>query len=143
MWNIRVSAVILHKGKILMVNHKKQDMSYWLLPGGGIEVGESCEIAIKREMQEELMVDVIVGDIAFVVESIYESRHFLQVSFYCQLPHPDKIRLGNDPRIVGFGFISMLELNNIVVYPDIKSELVFFLRSGKFKKRYYYKKWVS
>lgn len=142
MWNVRVSALIENENKLLMVNHKKGKRSYWLLPGGKLELGESCILALKRELHEELSVNIDVGGIAFVVESIHKSEHFLQITFHCELSEPLRIRLGNDNRVVGFRFISIPELNNIIVYPDIKNELLFFLKYGKLQKRYFYKKWI-
>lgn len=52
---IRIAAIILNnKNEILLVNHKKNNKSYWLFPGGGIEYGETFEQALKRELKEEL-----------------------------------------------------------------------------------------
>ena len=31
---IRVAAIIVEKGKLLLLAHKKNDAVYWLLPGG-------------------------------------------------------------------------------------------------------------
>jgi hypothetical protein len=53
------SAVVLnHDGKILL--HKRKDNALWSLPGGAMELGESIEETIIREVKEETGLDVKV-----------------------------------------------------------------------------------
>lgn len=54
----RVRAIIIASDKILLINRVKEDKSYWVIPGGGVEQGESHEHAIKRECIEELGINV-------------------------------------------------------------------------------------
>jgi len=49
----RVCAAIIRDGKILMVQHRHDGRSYWTLPGGGVEWGESPSEAVVREVHEE------------------------------------------------------------------------------------------
>lgn len=57
--NIRICcrALILNEGKLLVVKHPIDD-SYYALPGGGLEKGESLKECIIREIQEELGVTI-------------------------------------------------------------------------------------
>lgn len=48
---------------------------YFALPGGHIDAGEDARTAVARECGEELQVEVSVGDLGFVSESIYPGRH--------------------------------------------------------------------
>ena len=50
--NIRVGAIILKDGKVLMVKNNKDDYYYSI--GGRIQFGETARQAIKREVKEEL-----------------------------------------------------------------------------------------
>ncbi|MDD2907233.1 MAG: NUDIX hydrolase [Candidatus Gracilibacteria bacterium] len=61
-----------NEGKYLMVRHNKKD--YWTLPGGHIEEGEDIYKAIKREIKEELNLEIkILGNkIGFEIENIKE-----------------------------------------------------------------------
>ena len=56
----RVRAVIINSNKILLINRIKENNSYWVIPGGGVERGESRKQAVKRECLEELGINVQV-----------------------------------------------------------------------------------
>jgi len=57
----RVRAVIIASDKILLIHRVIGDDSYWVIPGGKVEQGESHEYAVKRECLEELGVEVRVN----------------------------------------------------------------------------------
>jgi ADP-ribose pyrophosphatase YjhB (NUDIX family) len=67
----RVAGICIHEGHVLL--QRSEDDSYWFLPGGRIEVMESSEEAIKREMREELKLDgdVQVERLLWVVENLF------------------------------------------------------------------------
>lgn len=48
-----------------MVWHEHDGQSYWTLPGGGVESGESFEQAVIREVFEETHLHVNVGKFLF------------------------------------------------------------------------------
>ena len=51
---IRVSAVLRWSDRILLIRHEKPGRGeYWLLPGGGVNSGESLVDALYRELEEE------------------------------------------------------------------------------------------
>src|SRR3989338_5213913 len=56
----RVRAVIIDSNKILLINRIKGGNSYWVIPGGAVEQGETHKQAVKRECLEELGIKVRV-----------------------------------------------------------------------------------
>jgi 8-oxo-dGTP diphosphatase len=73
---IRVTAAILERdGKILLAKRKKDDplKGKWEFPGGKIERNESPEDCLRRELHEELGIDVKVG--AFFCSSTFAYEH--------------------------------------------------------------------
>jgi nucleoside triphosphatase len=84
-----VGALIVNEeGKILLATSHKWFDKY-TLPGGHIEVGESMVDAVKREVKEEVGLDVDVVEMLLVQEAIfapefYRKKHFIFIDFYCK-----------------------------------------------------------
>jgi 8-oxo-dGTP diphosphatase len=63
-----VKGLILHEGKVLIVQRAKDDEiggGTWELVGGKIEFGEDLETALVREIKEEVGLDVTVEKILY------------------------------------------------------------------------------
>ena len=54
----RSSVIIIENKKVLLMKRVKEGRTYYVFPGGGIEIGETPEEAAKREAFEELGVEV-------------------------------------------------------------------------------------
>lgn len=83
-----VGALITHKsGDILLVkSYKWKD--FWTVPGGHIEVGETAESAVKREVKEEVGLDVDPVKLLIVQEAVYPknfnlNKHFIFLDYLC------------------------------------------------------------
>jgi 8-oxo-dGTP diphosphatase len=66
---VRVSAILRWKGRVLLCRHEKPGKEYWLLPGGGVNGGESLVDALHRELAEEIGIDdqlPVEGPVALV-----------------------------------------------------------------------------
>lgn len=67
----RAAAVVRRAdGQVLL--HRLEGDTFWALPGGAIEPGESAAEAITRELHEELNTAVALGNLAFVVENFFQ-----------------------------------------------------------------------
>src|SRR5438309_12002099 len=80
--------IVNNEGKILLAKSHKWFDKY-TLPGGHIEVGESMIDAVRREVKEEVGLDVEVVEMLLVQEAIfppefYKKRHFIFIDFYCK-----------------------------------------------------------
>ena len=57
----------------------------WEFPGGKIEPGESREVALKREIQEELGVDIAIENLLCTTEYDYPSFHLTMHCYLCSI----------------------------------------------------------
>lgn len=76
------------EGKIfLMKSHKWKDK--YIVPGGHVELGETMEEALKREIKEETNLDINDFKFLCVMESVfgdefYKKKHFIWITFSCK-----------------------------------------------------------
>ena len=87
---VGIGAVIVQDGKVLLVRRKYAPLAgEWSLPGGGVEVGETLDACVVREMREETGLDVEVGPVIEVFDRIThdpEGRvqyHYVLVDYLC------------------------------------------------------------
>jgi 8-oxo-dGTP diphosphatase len=88
---VGVGAVVLDRDRVLLIKRAHEPLKgQWSMPGGGVEVGETLEQAIAREVKEETGLDVTVGPIVDVIDRIDREadgrvrHHFVLVDFVCR-----------------------------------------------------------
>ena len=59
---IRYQGAIIQDDQILLIMHREHSTgrAYWVIPGGGRELGETEEACVQREMLEETSLDIVV-----------------------------------------------------------------------------------
>lgn len=83
-----VGAIVRRPGQILITQRpdSAEMGGLWEFPGGKVEPGESYEQALKREMMEELGVEVEVGNLYSTAEYIKPPATLVRLFFYnCRL----------------------------------------------------------
>ncbi|HEX3023208.1 MAG TPA: NUDIX domain-containing protein [Lachnospiraceae bacterium] len=61
-------ALIIKEGKMLAIKINDNDDIFYIMPGGGQEAGEGLTDTVRREVAEELGIDVIPQSLQFVIE---------------------------------------------------------------------------
>ena len=85
------------RGKILLLQRNSadhQDAESWENPGGKIEVGETLEAALKREVLEEAGIEVEVRSLAYVTY-VGGDEPALFIVYFCE-PKSDDVSVGNE-----------------------------------------------
>lgn len=84
-----IACIAFNNGKIFIAKRiNKGDMANrWEFPGGKIDPGENCEIAIKREMQEEFGVDVTIGEQLASTSFIHKEKTCTVTAFRITFAH--------------------------------------------------------
>jgi len=87
MKQIEVVASIIRKGdKIFATQRGYGDFKdWWEFPGGKMEVGETPEEALKREIREELSAEISVDEFLCTVEYDYPAFHLTMHCYLCSL----------------------------------------------------------
>jgi len=89
---VGVGAVIVDgAGRVLLVKRRFEPLAgQWSLPGGTLEIGESLEAGVAREMREETGLEVAVGPVVDVFDRILldtDGRvryHFVLIDYLCR-----------------------------------------------------------
>ena len=87
---MRVAAVIIHDGNVLLC--RINGSGFWFLPGGRVRFGEPSEVALARELAEEIGYQLPPGELSLIVENIYEDAALEhEVGLYYRLAWPDTL----------------------------------------------------
>jgi ADP-ribose pyrophosphatase YjhB (NUDIX family) len=126
----RAAGIIINdKEELLLVLHKhpRTGEQWWTLPGGGLEMEESAENAVIREVREECCIDCTPGRLVYVREFIDEDndKHHIELFFMAEAGSY-KITTGYDPElseqyIMEARFMNRTEIRNttINVFPEV------------------------
>lgn len=84
------AAIFNDQGKILLSLRgplAKNERGKWEIAGGSVEFGETCAQAIKREVREELGVEIEVGELLQLCDHILpdEGQHWLSPTYLCTI----------------------------------------------------------
>lgn len=88
MKQIEVVAAIIHdaEGRIFATQRGYGDWEgWWEFPGGKIEVGESHEEALQREIWEELETRIVIERLVTTVEWDYPNFHLKMHCYWCHV----------------------------------------------------------
>lgn len=121
---IRVAVVLLSGNQVLLVEHTKDDRSYWLLPGGGLEWGESLHQAATREVEEETGYRVEIGDLQFVSETLSpdNERHVVHLVLGATVVGGE-LTVPDEARITDVRWFDLESLKGLTLHPPMQRAL--------------------
>lgn len=86
---VGVGAVVVHEGRVLLVRRGKEPLrGRWVVPGGTVELGETLEDAVAREVLEETGIRVRPLEVMTVFDRIERhedavAHHYVIVDYRC------------------------------------------------------------
>jgi 8-oxo-dGTP diphosphatase len=96
-----VGGVVLIDGKVVLIRRGKEPLrGRWVIPGGTVELGETLQEALVREMREETGLLVRPRDVALVFDRIQRvgdtvEYHYVIVDYLCDYVSGE-LRAGSD-----------------------------------------------
>jgi len=121
---VRAAVAVLHQGCILLVEHTKDGRCYWLLPGGGLDWGESLHEAACREVLEETGIEVTPGELMFVSETLAPdgSKHVIHLVFGATY-RGGELKLPTEDRITDVRWVEVERLTEMTLHPPMQKAL--------------------
>jgi 8-oxo-dGTP diphosphatase len=119
---VGIGGVIIEDGRTLLIRRGSEPLrGHWSIPGGTLEIGESLQAGVARELLEETGLEVRVLDVIEVFDRIFpgepedsggQSRgpkfHYVIVDYLCERIFGDP-RAGSDVTDVAFAREDELE----------------------------------
>ncbi len=110
---VLASGILRRKGDVLLVRcrYDGEPEPLWTLPGGRQEVGETLSAAVRREFREEASLDVDVGELAYVSESIdpHGQLQVVNCTFWALERQPTAQPQPHDSKVVEARFVPASE----------------------------------
>ena len=88
--SVGVGAVIVHEGRVALIQRGKEPLrGRWVIPGGTVELGESLEDAVVREVLEETGLEVRPEEVVLVFDRILKDEtgvryHYVIIDYRCR-----------------------------------------------------------
>ncbi len=131
-----VGALILNsEGKIfLMKSPKWRNGNLWTFPGGHIEIGEDWETALKREVKEEVGLDIEVIKLLNIQQAIFpkdfwRKRHYIFLDFVCRAKN-ENVKL-DGREAIEFAWIKPKEALKLKLNPYVRKNIEKYLENEK------------
>jgi len=88
---VGVGAIVVDGDRVLLVKRGHEPLKgEWSLPGGVVELGETLDAALTREVLEETGLDVAVGPVVEVLDRVHRTAdgrveyHFVIIDYLCR-----------------------------------------------------------
>src|SRR3989344_1466670 len=125
----RVGAILFHEEKIVTTKMKKGDKEYHVVPGGGVESHETLYEALKRELREELNIEVLSFKLIYIRE-LNIKYHGRGAEFYFYVDkYSGTPKKGYDPEnkeaiLDEVCFLEIKDIKNHILFPTQLAEVL-------------------
>ncbi|MEE8716489.1 MAG: NUDIX hydrolase [Coriobacteriales bacterium] len=91
---VRLTGILVYGGCLLIVRQVLHERSRWNLPGGSLELGETLDQCLRRELLEETGLTVRMGDLLYVTDRFKGlGHHVVDMSFAIEPVGPQGMSL--------------------------------------------------
>jgi ADP-ribose pyrophosphatase YjhB (NUDIX family) len=135
---VRVAALILYGGKVVLVRHRARDSSYHLLPGGGVDYRETLAEALVREVAEETGLVVEIGPPILINDTIDPagSRHVVNITFTAAVVGGEITDAPQDSRVEAVELVDPADLATLDLRPPLAEAITTVLDGSALSTSY-------
>lgn len=119
----RPSAIIMADNKILTLKYNYNGNLLYALPGGNLEFGEKLEVALKRELEEEIGLEIEVQDLLFLAEVHQPNKDSLHCVFKAKIVSGKPELNPQETTALEICWIPIENLEENNLYPNIKIQI--------------------
>jgi 8-oxo-dGTP diphosphatase len=131
----RPGACIIQNNKILLLRYEYNGIDVFNIPGGNHENSEMIADTLKREMLEELGINIQVDDLVLVAEATNKSvnNEVLHLIFKCHIIEYEPIINKNECSAIEAVWLPIEKLKEVNLYPFIGADLFQSINSQNYK----------
>jgi len=124
---IDVVAAIIRKDEKILITQRLDNVHLarlWEFPGGKVEAGESLQMALRREIREELGIEIRVNEKLLSLDYDYPTKSVRLHFFYCTVLDGDAQPIN----VADLRWVSPHDIGNYQ-FPPADAEIINILRS--------------
>lgn len=124
--NKRVSAVVTKDNKILLIHRRKEGDEYWVVPGGGVEEGETLEQGLVREVKEETSLDIK----KYSLIATFKENEIEHYFYKCELSEGEPVlggpeaKANSDHNWFNPEWVNIEQLSDLDLYPNHLKQII-------------------
>lgn len=130
---VRVAALLLDgEGRVVVVRHRFGASTYHLLPGGGVDYGETLEAALVREVAEETGLECKVLRPVLLNDTIAPdgTRHIVNITFEARIVGGEMTDSPNDDRVEAAELVEVSALEGMDLRPPVAGQIRAIVEQG-------------
>lgn len=116
---VRPSALIIQDNNVLTLKYTYPQGVIYALPGGNLEFGEELKTALQRELQEEIGIQTVIGEIAHIAEVLLHKENTVHIVFDCKTFTGNPLVNPVETKAEEIVWIPLDSLGQYTLYPNI------------------------